>query len=85
MSIQLNDLRDQISELDNEILILLSKRMLLSWAIAEYKKQNGLPIYDPVRENELFEKYSEKVDFDILPIYRAIMDESKRLQTLHVK
>ena len=83
MSIQLHDLRDQISELDNQILILLSKRMLISSSIAEYKKQNGLPIYDPVREKALLKKYSERVNFDIFPIYQAIMDESKRLQTLH--
>ncbi len=73
-------LRDEISTLDREILQLLARRMELSFQIAQYKKENGLPIYDPIREHELLERYGKEVDFDITHIYQAIMDESKRLQ-----
>ncbi len=54
--------------------------MQLSQKIAEYKRENNLPIFDPVREKEIIEKYSQMVDFDISHIYQAIMDESKQIQ-----
>ena len=59
--------------------------MQLSQKIAEYKRENNLPIFDPVREKEIIEKYSQMVDFDIAHIYQAIMDESKNIQKNRVK
>ncbi len=80
MTPSLTTLRDEISTLDREILQLLARRMELSSQIAQYKKENGLPIYDPIREQELLKRYGKEVEFDITHIYQAIMDESKRLQ-----
>lgn len=76
----LTTLRHEISSIDHEILDLLSRRMALSGEVAEYKMAAGLPIYDPVREKEMIEHYSDRVDFDISKIYTEIMAESKRIQ-----
>jgi chorismate mutase len=81
----LSTLRHEISSIDHEILDLLSRRMILSSEVAEYKMSAGLPIYDSVREREMIEHYSDRVDFDISRIYTEIMAESKRLQETHMK
>lgn len=73
-------LRNEISMIDKEILILLSKRMKLAWEVAEYKKANNLPIFDASREKEIIESYSKEVNFNISGIYNAIMEESKIFQ-----
>ncbi len=80
MTRDIKELRKEISSLDESIIALLSKRMHIAWEIANYKIANWLPIFDPVREKEILEKYSEMVDFNIYDIYEAIMTESKRLQ-----
>ncbi len=85
MTQDIKELRNEISSIDQEILILLSKRMNLAGEVAEYKLENWLPIFDPIREKEILEKYSKIVDFDIHDIYQAIMDESKRLQQEKLK
>jgi chorismate mutase len=80
MPIELHVLREEITHIDYEILTLLTRRMKLAEIIADYKKEKWLPIFDPVREREIIEGYSDRVDFDITGIYQAIMDESKRIQ-----
>ncbi len=80
MTFSLDNLRAEISKIDQEILSLLSERMNLSKKVAEYKKEKNLPIFDPKRENELLTRYQASVDFDVSSIYRAIMEESKRIQ-----
>jgi chorismate mutase len=55
----LTSLRHAISDIDHQILSLLTERMKISKEIGLYKKDNNLPIYDPVREKEIIESYSE--------------------------
>ena len=43
----LKDIRKQITETDNQMAELFSKRMQLVAKVAEYKRVNGLPVYDP--------------------------------------
>ena len=43
----IKDLRDQIDDIDEELITLFLKRMNLSLQIAEYKKKHNLPIYVP--------------------------------------
>ena len=45
----LKDYRNQIDEIDDELVRLFAKRMEVSAQIADYKKANGLPIYVPAR------------------------------------
>ena len=52
----LSQLRSQIDAVDVELVKLFCTRMELSAQVADYKKQNGLPIHHPARELEILEK-----------------------------
>ncbi|MEE3420822.1 MAG: chorismate mutase [Lachnospiraceae bacterium] len=44
--------REKIDQIDREISRLFEERLDLTDAIGLYKAERGLPVYDPVRENE---------------------------------
>lgn len=48
----LNELRLEIDKIDDELVRLFCQRMDVSARIADYKKENGLPIFVPAREAE---------------------------------
>lgn len=48
----LTALRAQIDRIDAELVRLFSERMHVSEQIAQYKRENGLPILDRAREEE---------------------------------
>ena len=48
--------RKIINEADAQMAELFTKRMDAVKAVAEYKKQNGLPIFDAAREEEVVAK-----------------------------
>ena len=48
----LSKLRSRIDEIDEEFVSLFQKRMDVSAEIAQYKKENNLPVFDPARERE---------------------------------
>ena len=56
----LQELRQQINNIDDNLISLFTKRMELAAQIARYKKLNNLPIYVPDREDEILQKVAEK-------------------------
>ncbi|GAL24113.1 chorismate mutase I [Vibrio variabilis] len=50
MAAELNALRDQIDDVDKQMLELLAKRLSLVEQVGEVKSRHGLPIYAPDRE-----------------------------------
>ena len=56
----LEDYRVQIDKVDDELLTLFKQRMQICANIAQYKKEQGLPIMDRGRENEKLSKIGEK-------------------------
>ncbi|MCL9781368.1 bifunctional chorismate mutase/prephenate dehydrogenase [Vibrio sp. S4M6] len=50
MAVELSELRDQIDDVDKQILDLLSQRLALVEKVGEVKSEHGLPIYAPDRE-----------------------------------
>ena len=56
----LNELRDQINEIDEEILNLFLRRMDVAGQVADYKRAHDLPIYQPQREREILKKVADK-------------------------
>ncbi len=77
--------RKTISDIDKEIAVLFEKRMKASETVAEYKKTNGLPIEDLVRESQLLENNSQLVSNDEIRSYyvnfqKNIMKLSKDYQ-----
>ena len=82
---KLQDARLQINEIDQQMAALFERRMQAARAIAEYKKDRGLQIYDASREQAVIEKNSAYItDPDIRSFYvRFLQDEmavSKRYQ-----
>ena len=62
---ELKDLRNQIDEIDDELVKLFVKRMNISAQVADYKKANNLPIYVPAREREILQDVAEKAGSDM--------------------
>jgi len=52
----LNELRQQIDEIDDELLAVLAKRMRVSQEIGQYKKEHNMPVLQTVRYDEILEK-----------------------------
>ncbi len=49
---ELKDLRSQIDNIDDQLVKLFGQRMEIAAQIADYKKENNLPIFVPARERE---------------------------------
>lgn len=55
----LSEYRVKIDEVDRELVRLFAERMDIARGIAEYKKENGLPVFDPGRERKKLASISE--------------------------
>ena len=69
---ELKDFRDQIDQIDNELVRLFTRRMDLSAQIADYKKENNLPIYVPARERAILQDIAEKAGPDMSNYARVL-------------
>lgn len=56
----LTDLRAQIDKIDDELVRLFCDRMEIAARIADYKRENNLPILMPAREQEKLEDVAAK-------------------------
>lgn len=52
----IQELRREIDGIDSQLLPLFCQRMEIAAQVADYKKQNGLPIYVPGREREILDR-----------------------------
>ena len=57
---ELRDLRNQIDDIDDELVRLFVKRMEVSAQVADYKKEHDLPIHVPAREREILQEVANK-------------------------
>ena len=57
---ELNELRSEINQIDDEILRLFLRRMEVAGQVADYKRENNLPIYQPQREREILKKVADQ-------------------------
>ena len=56
----IQELRGQIDKIDDELVRLFGQRMDVAAQIADYKKENNLPIFVPAREREKLADVAEK-------------------------
>lgn len=85
MSLDLNEIRKEIDEIDAGIVDLYEKRMNLCKNVAEFKIKNNKKVLDKAREEEKIKKVSEfaKNDFDkkaIEELFTQIMAISRKMQ-----
>lgn len=71
----LSGLRQKINHCDNGIVALFKERMGISAAVAQYKRENGLPVLDAEREKALLDKI-EKSATDELAVYARRLYET---------
>ena len=76
--------RSDISQIDEQIVSLFQKRMAISKEIAQYKKENRLPIYDPERERAILNRVTalagdELADYTGV-LYQTMFDVSRSYQ-----
>ncbi|HAX02780.1 MAG: chorismate mutase [Tenericutes bacterium GWC2_34_14] len=81
----LNELRKEIDDIDDQMMELFKKRMVISKNIGKVKKAMGLPVFDPSREQVLLEKREIAFNDDTLwPMYKrfliTLFDLSKEWQ-----
>jgi chorismate mutase len=79
--------RNEIDEIDAELLRLLNMRARLALKVGALKKQAQLPLCDPVRERSVLLRLSELNqgpldDRAINKIFRRIIRESRRLEVV---
>jgi len=77
--------RNEIDELDEELLRLLNMRARLALKIGELKKAAGLPICDPERERAVLQKLQLANGGPLDPgavakLFRRIISESRRVE-----
>lgn len=83
----LEDLRDRIDNIDEEILTMMSERMSIARNIGQYKKENNMTVLQVERWNEILRTRIQSGEIKelnkdfILQLYSIIHDESIRQQT----
>lgn len=79
---KLRAMRTAIDNIDDQILTLLKKRVIVAGHIGEQKKRNNIPIVDEEREKEVLRRMTsnrgELQADDIVSIFSAIMLSSKK-------
>ena len=77
------ELRNQIDEIDSQLIPLLMKRMDIAKDVAAYKIEHGIPVLNAQREQEILDKVAKECGEQgdaIKTIFSATMDASREIQ-----
>lgn len=82
---ELELLRKQIDDIDNELCSLFEKRMKIAKIIGNYKKNNNIEVLDSNRESEIKELSKKRLNDKELEVYYLelvdkLLELSKRYQ-----
>ena len=84
----LSIIREKINTIDNQIVELWKERMELCRSVAEFKKENNLPILDTQREKELLDRIKSMAGDELgdysVSLYETIMSISRSYQQKHM-
>ena len=84
---ELSKLRNQINQIDNQLVELFVKRMNVAAQVADYKKENNLPINVPSREREILLDVAKKagpgMDNYTRVLYSMLFELSRSYQSKH--
>jgi len=87
----ITELRSEIDRIDDQLVSLFTQRMDIAGKIADYKKENHLPIYAPAREREKMSDVAQKAGPEMANYTRVLYSmlfelsrscQSKRNNTL---
>ena len=84
MELNLQDIREQLDEIDDQLIDLFARRMRLVSDVAAYKKENGLPIMDSGRERQIINRVSlaagEDLEHYAKLLYQTLFSVSRAYQ-----
>jgi chorismate mutase len=83
----IEDLRSEIDRIDTNLLNIFNLRASLALQIGELKKESGLPVFDPNREKQIFQRMKQENpgpldDQAIVRLFERVIDESRRLERI---
>jgi chorismate mutase len=78
-------LRKEIDQIDTEILRLVSRRLDCVLRVGDRKREKGLPVYDPSREERLMSRLLERVEGPldaplIREVFGTLVRECRRIE-----
>ncbi|GAA0776464.1 chorismate mutase [Clostridium subterminale] len=87
---ELEQCRKEIDEIDKELINLFERRMDVAIRVANYKKENDLPIYNEERESKVIKKNVDNLknkNYDLLArrFFLSVMELSRSLQESIIK
>lgn len=79
--------RNRIDEIDTQLTELFSERSRCVIEIGKIKRQQHLPVYDPQREKEIFDRIMKSnrgpLENEALKrLFERILDESRRVERI---
>ena len=81
---ELNEIREKIDLIDNQLVKLYTERMALCAEVAEYKRANNIPVLDTERERKLLNKVAdlsgEEFEEYTRTLYSTVLDLSRSYQ-----
>ena len=82
---EISDWRKKIDELDIEIVRLINQRAAAARAIGELKRTANLPVYEPRREQDVFDRGraanpGPRADAELLHVYERIIEVMRTRQ-----
>ena len=84
----LNAMRSQIDEIDAELIRLFSRRMEIVRGVAEYKRQNKLPVLHTDRERQVLDRAAALAGPELAEsariLFTVLMDLSKAQQSVQL-
>ena len=83
---ELTQAREEINEIDLEMAKLFERRMKICETIASFKKENGLPVRDPVREHDWIVRsqgrvQNPEIESYYVPFLKNVVDLSCQYQS----
>ena len=86
----LDSIRQEIDQIDDQIVKLLEERMHLVEGVVAYKKSSGKPILDSKREEVIFEKVKNRVEDKryqgtVVATFSDILKRSRDYQEQNIK
>ncbi len=84
----MKEIREKIDALDDKIKEAFTERMALCADMAEYKKENGLPVFFPAREREIVARLTSDMDSSMATytkvLYNTLFEVSRSHQTARI-
>lgn len=82
----IDQVRKEIDELDKQLLDIFNRRANLALKIGEIKKTKSIPVYDPAREQRIFDKMQQNnpgplANEAIVRLFKTVIHESRSLES----